>query len=44
MQALYYSRTFVKEENIFVFKTNLATCGVAIFYSAGVVTHESKIG
>jgi hypothetical protein len=31
-------------ENISVFKTHKATCGVVNSYSAGVVTHDRRIG
>jgi hypothetical protein len=34
---------FEAEENIFVFKTQLATRGVVNFYSAGAVTHARWI-
>jgi hypothetical protein len=49
--CIYYARVgvwlerFLKvEENIFVFKMHLATRGVEIFYSAGVVNRGRRIG
>jgi hypothetical protein len=37
-------RFFQVEENIFAFKTHWATRGVVNFYSAGVITHDRRIG
>jgi hypothetical protein len=33
-----------KGENIFVFNMHKASCGIVNFYSAGVVTHDHRIG
>jgi hypothetical protein len=38
------ARAYFEVEDFFVFKTHLSTRGVVIFYSAGVVTHDCKIG
>jgi hypothetical protein len=37
-------RFFEVEENTLAFKTHWATRGVVNFYSAGVVTHDRRLG